>query len=288
MFASAQKYNMKPLVVVTYKNGLYGDVNSDNFFSDATAVNAYAAYVAKIVETYADYIDAIEIYNEPNYLNVSAKDYANMLKASYTAIKAVKDNVKVIGGVTSDADDDYISKIIGYGANDYMDVVSVHPYVYKKLLPSYRQPEKIVDEIKAIEAICDKPIWVTELNWPTNNSTYGYTEVEQAEYITRAMILLQGENSVEKVFVYTAFDNETGSSDTEKVFGIFKSEDYTTANAAKLSYVALSQFANTTYGKDVSKSNISGVKAYKYGTLRFEDQKIKGTMLPLLNKCIYF
>ena len=269
MFASAQKYGMKPLVIVAYKNALYGNVDSNSFFSDTDAVTAYAAFAAKIVETYADYVDAIEIYNEPNYLNVPAADYANMLKASYTSIKAVKDTVKVIGGVTSKVDDDYISDIIDNGAGDYMDVVSVHPYVYNNLLGS--NPEKIVAEIAKVSTVlsqknCNKPIWATELNWPTNDSLYGCTEIEQAEYLTRAMILLQGEKSVEKVFVYTATDNDTGNTDTEKVFGIFKSANYTTANAAKLSYVALSQFANATYGMNADGAvNLeNNVKAYSY------------------------
>ena len=70
---------------------------------------------------------------------------------------------------------------------------------------------------------------------------------------------------VDKVFVYTAMDNETGSSDTEKVFGIFKSANYSTANAAKLSYVALSQFSNVTYGKNVEAVALgNNLKAYKY------------------------
>lgn len=269
MFASAQKYGMKPLVIVAYKNALYGNVDSTSFFSDANAVAAYAAYAAKIVETYADYIDAIEIYNEPNYLDISAKDYASILKASYTAIKNVKSSVKVIGGVTSKVDDDYIGDIIDNGAGNYMDVVSVHPYVYNNILGA--KPEKIVTEIAKVSNVlsqknCNKPIWATELNWPTNDSSYGYTESEQAEYLTRAMLLLQGEKSVEKVFVYNAFDNETGSNDTEKVFGIFKSANYTIANAAKLSYVALTQFANATYGMNADGAVNLGnnVKAYSY------------------------
>ena len=268
MFASAQKFGMKPLVVVAYKNALYGDVDSNDFFANSNAVAAYAAYAAKIVETYADYIDAVEIYNEPNHLNISAAQYANMLKASYTAIKNVKDTVKVVGGVTSLADSDYIGSIIDNGAGDYMDIISVHPYVYNNLVNS--KPERIVDDIAAVKNVltaknCNKPIWVTELNWPTNDTWHGSTEEEQAEYLTRAMLALQGEDSVEKLFVYTAIDNETGSDDTEMVFGIFKSADYTTANAAKLSYAALSQFANITYGKDASAVNLgSGIKAYEY------------------------
>ena len=268
MFASAQKYGMKPLVIVAYKNALYGNVDSNSFFSDTDAVAAYAAFAAKIVETYADYIDAIEIYNEPNYLNVPAADYANMLEASYTAIKNVKTTVKVVGGVTSLADSDYIGSIINNGAGEYMDIVSVHPYVYNT---TDTAPEGIIDDISEVRDTltangCEQPIWVTELNWPTNDSLYGYTETEQAEYLTRAMLALQGENSVEKIFVYTAADNDTGSDDTEKVFGIFKSENYPTANAAKLSYVALSQFANATYGMNADGSVELGnsVKAYSY------------------------
>ncbi len=268
MFASAQKYGMKPLVIVAYKNALYGNIDSNSFFSDTDAVAAYAAFAAKIVETYADYIDAIEIYNEPNYLNVPAADYANMLEASYTAIKNVKSTVKVVGGVTSLADSDYIGSIINNGAGEYMDIVSVHPYVYNT---TDTAPEGIIDDISEVRDTltangCEQPIWVTELNWPTNDSLYGYTETEQAEYLTRAMLALQGENSVEKIFVYTAADNDTGSDDTEKVFGIFKSENYPTANAAKLSYVALSQFANATYGMNADGSVELGnsVKAYSY------------------------
>ena len=191
-----------------------------------------------------------------------------MLRASYAAIKNVKDTVKVVGGVTSSADSDYIGSIIDNGAADYMDIISVHPYVYNNLINS--KPERIVDDIAAVKNVltaknCNKPIWVTELNWPTNDTWFGSTEEEQAEYLTRAMLALQGEDSVEKLFVYTAVDNETGSEDTEMVFGIFKSADYTTANAAKLSYAALSQFANITYGKDASAVNLgSGIKAYEY------------------------
>ncbi len=268
MLASAQKYNMKPLFVVNYDNSLYGTVNDANFFGSSDAVNAYAAFAAKVVETYGDYIDAIEIYNEPNHLNIPAADYANMLEASYTAIKNVKETVKVIGGVTSTADANYIASILDNGAGNYMDVVSVHPYVYNTNDVS---PEGIVDDIAAVRDVltakgCNQPIWVTELNWPTNDTQYGYTEAEQAEYITRAMLSLQGENSVEKVFVYTANDNYTGSDNTEYVFGIFKSADYPTANAAKLSYVALSQFANATYGMTANGAvNLgSDVNAYSY------------------------
>lgn len=268
MFASAQKYGMKPLVIVAYKNALYGNVDSNSFFSDTDAVAAYAAFAAKIVEKYAGYIDAVEIYNEPNYLNVPAADYAKMLKESYNAIKQVNSAVKVVGGVTSLADSNYISSIIDNGAGAYMDIVSVHPYVYNT---SDITPEGIVDDIADVRATlieknCNKPIWITEINWPTNDTEYGYTEAEQAEYLTRAMLALQGANSVEKVFVYTAIDNDTGSDDTEKVFGIFKSANYTTANAAKLSYVALSQFANATYGMNADGAVNLGnnVKAYSY------------------------
>ena len=268
MFASAHKYGMKPLVIVDYKNTLYGEVSDNDFFADANAVTAYAAYAAKIVETYADYIDAIEIYNEPNYLQVPAAQYANMLQSSYTAIKNVKNSVKVVGGVTSLADSQYIASIIDNGAADYMDIVSVHPYVYNT---SDSSPESIVTNIADVKATltdknCNKPIWITEINWPTNDTEYGYTETEQAEYLTRTMLALQGENSVEKVFVYTANDNDTGNDDTEKVFGIFKSSNYTVANAAKLSYVALSQFSNATYGMNADGAIDLGnsVKAYRY------------------------
>lgn len=267
MFASAAKFGMKPFVVVTYDNSLYGTVGNSNFFNNDTAVNAYAAYAAKIVETYADYIDAIEIYNEPNQFDIPEAHYANMLKASYTAIKTVKQDVKVVGGVTSKADSDYIQGIINNGAANYMDVISVHPYVYNNNNILYsNKPEQIVEDIADVKDVCGhKPIWVTEINWPTNSSLYGYTETEQAEYLTRAMLALQGEGSVEKIFVYTAKDNDTGNSDTEKVFGIFKSSNYTTANAAKLSYAALSQFASATYGKTSEAVALgNGVKAYKY------------------------
>src|SRR5690606_29337282 len=125
------------------------------------------------------------------------------------------------------------------GGLEYMDAVSVHPYRYP------RAPEGIDDEIAALEALIEeynggesKPIWITELGWPTHRGGSGVDENTQAAYPARAQIVALSAG-VEKFFWYDLMNDGVDPDYNENNFGIIRnSADELGRYAPKPAYVS--------------------------------------------------
>ena len=68
-----------------------------------------------------------------------------------------------------------------------------------------------------------KPIWITELGWPSGGGSSAVSEAQQASYLTNAAAIAFA-NGVEKFFAYELKAPETDSSDVESYFGILHSD----------------------------------------------------------------
>ena len=148
-------------------------------------------------------IEAVMIWNEPN--NKSHWDpeldpewaiYADMVKRAGAAIAQMNPAVtRVLGGM-SPIDPAWVQRMAGYGALDAVDVVAVHGFPLDwNLWPIHGWPDKI-DEI---EAVTDKPVWVTEVGV----GSFGAEEV-QVFGVRRTAELLIGR--CPRVFWYSLFD----------------------------------------------------------------------------------
>jgi len=148
-------------------------------------------------------IEAAMIWNEPN--NKSHWDpeldpewaiYADMVKRAGAAIAQMNPAVtRVLGGM-SPIDPAWVQRMAGYGALDAVDVVAVHGFPLDwNLWPIHGWPDKI-DEI---EAVTDKPVWVTEVGV----GSFGAEEV-QVFGVRRTAELLIGR--CPRVFWYSLFD----------------------------------------------------------------------------------
>ena len=143
------------------------------------------------------------IWNEPN--NKSHWDlaldpdwslFADHVTLAGRAIRQVNPAVtRVLGGM-SPIDPDWVKRIEGHGGLDEVDVVAVHGFPLDwNLWPIHAWPDKIAE----IEAVTDKPVWVTEVGV----GSFGAEEV-QVFGIDRTAELLIGR--VPRVFWYSLYD----------------------------------------------------------------------------------
>lgn len=151
-------------------------------------------------------IEAAMLWNEPN--NKSHWDpaidpdwsmFAQHVIAAGNAIRAVNPTLpRVLGGM-SPIDPHWLQRMEAHGALETVEIVAVHGFPLDwNLWPLAAWPDKIAE----IQAVTDKPVWVTEVGV----SSFGAEEV-QAFGLRRTVELLQGK--AERVFWYSLFDLPT-------------------------------------------------------------------------------
>ncbi|WP_309389616.1 beta-xylosidase [Chelatococcus sambhunathii] len=148
-------------------------------------------------------IEAAKIWNEPN--NKSHWDplldpewdlFARMTILAGQAIRAENASLpRVLGGM-SPIDPWFLKRLIGKGVLDHVDVVAVHGFPLDwNLWKIDEWPDKVAE----IEAVTDKPVWVTECGV----SSFGSEEV-QAWGVRRTAELLVGR--APRVHWYSLYD----------------------------------------------------------------------------------
>ena len=133
-------------------------------------------------------VDAWELWNEEDESifwagGADPAKYAAMVKAAYPAIKAVQPNDIVVTGATTGNNFDFIEALYAHGIKGSFDAVAVHtdtaclvngPDVHYRdeqgkigryTFTGYRE----VHAVMARHGDGDKPIWMTELGWNTQD-----------------------------------------------------------------------------------------------------------------------
>ncbi|WP_347271123.1 glycosyl hydrolase [Rhizorhabdus histidinilytica] len=148
-------------------------------------------------------IEAAMIWNEPN--NKSHWDleidpdwarYGECVRLAGSAIAAVNPGLpRVLGGM-SPIDPFWLRQVEAHGALDHVEVVAVHGFPLDwNLWPIHAWPDKIAE----IEAVTDKPVWVTEVGV----GSFGAEEVQVFGLNRTAELLI---DRVPRIFWYSLFD----------------------------------------------------------------------------------
>ncbi|MEI8176965.1 MAG: glycosyl hydrolase, partial [Candidatus Omnitrophota bacterium] len=190
---------------------------------------------------YKDRVRHWEVWNEPDYeffwKPPSPAKYVKLLKATSLAAKKIDPGCKIILGGLMGWGAPYIyypfiDDVYKNGGKDYFDIAAFHPYT----MP--HDPEKdnllklkIEDLVSRMATGGDshKPIWITELGWPSNklldtNSDRGVTPDQQAEYLVKAYGICLSYPQVKKVFWYGFRDVGTEPKNTENHFGLIAND----------------------------------------------------------------
>ena len=211
--ADLQKNNITPLLLICFGNPLYFD--NPNIPSQTAAPHTpdqYQAFTRMTLETlkqFGSQVPAIEIWNEYNgsFCQGPAADnrpkyYTEMLKDTYTAVKAEHPDVQVIGGAMVKIPIPYCEKLFKEGALDYMDGIAIHPYEPnpEAIEPQIRQ---LVDLMKKYNKGVVKPIWVTEYGTWDDKSL---DRADAANYMLKMTTVLLAQPEVARAYWFVARD----------------------------------------------------------------------------------
>ncbi|MUL61158.1 hypothetical protein B5P44_00990 [Mycobacterium sp. CBMA 213] len=201
--------------------------------------NAYANFAAAVAQRYGSSIGAYEIWNEPNAVTFLAPSdpgaYTAMLKAAYTAIKAVAPSATVIAGVLgavttvpgmSLAPQQFLAGMYAAGAQGFFDALSFHPYNYT--LPfsaGSGVTNSPLEQVKALYALMAAngdsalKIWATE--YGTATTPGGISQTQQAQMLRDFVTAWSKLSFAGPAFVYTANDLNSGYLLDDNNFGLF-------------------------------------------------------------------
>lgn len=200
---------------------------------------SYATFAAAVAQRYAGQVSAYEVLNEPNAVEFMAPAdpavYTAILKAAYSAIKAVQPSATVIAGVLASlttvpglsvAPDQFVAQMYAAGAKGFFDALSFHPYSYQ--LPFSAGVGIAGSPLEQVEAMyalmvangdAAKQIWATEYGNPTQPG--GVTQTQQAQMLQDFVTAWSKLSFAGPAFVYTAADLNSGFLLDENNLGLF-------------------------------------------------------------------
>ncbi|AXC14615.1 Beta-xylosidase [Acidisarcina polymorpha] len=148
-------------------------------------------------------IEAVVLWNEPNnlshwnyHLDPGWLRFSDMVKATASAIRAIRPSLPIVLGGVSACDCDFLRLMTSYGVIEYVDAVGVHGF---PLDWNHWQLTEWPSRIAEARRITGKPIWVTEVG----ASSFGAEEVQAFGF--QRTIELIGE-SADRLHWYSLFD----------------------------------------------------------------------------------
>jgi hypothetical protein len=261
-----------------------------------TNPNDYGDAMARLVQRYGSRVYAWEIWNEPNlvqnwlplgprpaaqndpsnlFVNLDgARRYTELVKATYSKVKAISPNATVLAGAIAAGDVDYVNAMYAAGIKGFFDALSLHPYSApypvaqgdprsgKEYAPDECFPNVDPKNAKfwcvkvGVESIRsamlakgdNKAIWLTEFGFTSTAGWNGSGLEGQATNLRKAVQLIKGWDFVPVACWYQLVDRYA-NDDREGRFGLF-----TTSLGAKPSANAFreaigSSGGGTTLGK---------------------------------------
>jgi hypothetical protein len=189
-------------------------------------LDLWLEYVRQVVSRYKDRLHYWEVWNEPNLENFwrdkpDPANYVQLLRATYQEIKRIDPKLTVLLGGMAGIPWTYLEGIYKAGGKDYFDVMNVHPYRY----PRGPEESQLLADLLRLRNLMkefgddDKPIWITEIGWPTHQGPRGISEEAQAQILPRSYLLAL-EGGVARIFWYEFQAPERQADYNEDHFGI--------------------------------------------------------------------
>lgn len=243
------------VILMVHKSPRWASGSSDEQAPPRDAAD-YGRFMRFLAQRYGKYVDAWEVWNEPNYERFwpggpDAGEYVKLLKAAYPAVKEVDPTAKVLFGGLSTNDWQFVDRAYAAGAKGYFDVMATHPFscsnppekvdrdssgrMTRGSFPAYRE---VRDTMTAHGD--SKPIWFTEFGWSTTSKSCGVSESTQADYLRRAFEFVEKDPYVQVATWYNFRNNywANDADETEARYGLM-----TTDFDRKPAYSAFKRYA---------------------------------------------
>jgi polysaccharide biosynthesis protein PslG len=202
----------------------------------------YTDFMRFLVSRYRGKVAAWEIWNEQNTSRFwptgpNPGAYTRLLQAAYPAVKAADPAALVIYGGLAYNDTSFIQRSYGAGAKGYFDAMAVHPYSGASGPDAvwYSAPGHIASNsfqgFREVRSLMlsqgdDKPIWLTEFGWSTTTSGGGVSEQQQANYIARALCVVEHYPYVRVALLYNLRNNfwDSDADSWETQLGLMRTD----------------------------------------------------------------
>ena len=137
-------------------------------------LDAWEKYVRQVVTHYGRRLPVLEVWNEANiapfWKDPNPTNYLAVLRRTYETAKKADPSVRVAFGGTAGVPFEFIEEVYRLGGAKWFDIMNIHPYSHP------RRPEGAMDaqiekrrEMMARYGDADKPLWITEVGWPTHH-----------------------------------------------------------------------------------------------------------------------
>jgi beta-glucosidase/6-phospho-beta-glucosidase/beta-galactosidase len=224
---------VRPLLILDYGNPLY---DGGGQFSSPEAIAAWTRYVRFVVKHFKGRVDQFEVWNEWNIgaggtsaqraaRYGSPEDYAKVLQAAYSAVKAENASATVIGGAFAGYDYKWIEAFARAGGFSALDGFSAHPYVFAE--GKKGTADSAIRHLDELKALIDRlapgrkvRVYVTEAGWPVYDGTNGVTEQQAADYLRQFLLLAKARPWIAGVWWYDLFDDGDVAANAEHRFGL--------------------------------------------------------------------
>ena len=135
LVTEAARRQHSPMLILAYGNKAY---DGGGLITSPQGIDAFARYAAFTVAHFKGRAENFEVWNEWNHGTGSgpdrkagdARQYVNLLRAAYQSIKSANPQARVIGGAVSGTDTAWITQLAQAQGLQYLDGISVHPYVH--------------------------------------------------------------------------------------------------------------------------------------------------------------
>jgi hypothetical protein len=199
-------------------------------------IDDWGAYVYATVARYGrdmGWIKHWELWNEPNLAGsgyesglYQVSDFVRILEVGNAAAKAADPEAQIvmagmasIWGVPPSEYNydyfDYLERVGQLGGWNHVDIIAIHPYrpnAPEGSLHGRGEPLDFRNEFRRLDRMLltygVKPVWITELGWPTSSIWPGIDEDAQAFFLVRSYVLAMTHPTIEKYFWYD-FRNDT-------------------------------------------------------------------------------
>jgi polysaccharide biosynthesis protein PslG len=222
--------SISPLIILDYGNHFYDQGGKP---TSPEGLAAYVNYARFSTNSLKGTTKLFEIWNEwdrssgPN----SPEAYFKLVQSAAPAIKAENSDAVVLAGAasTSAMRSGWIDKLVQAGVMDYVDGISIHPYVHCE---SDSRPETWVsflqgfsDNLQRINSGREVPLYITEMGWSSDTGACGNSPEVVGKYVARAMLLARTVPSLRGLWWYDLKNDGKNPAEGEDNFGLM-SYDY--------------------------------------------------------------
>jgi len=199
--AEAKALGITVLPILDYSHGAYPHPQDDQ--------GPWRRYVRAVAERYASDCPVLEVWNEENSSRFwkggpNPTNYLSVLKSAYEEIKRVSPDTRVAVGGFAGIPFKYIEELYKLGGGNSFDIMTIHPYCVPDAPEGRLAGERGgIQRLRAMMARYgdgEKPIWITEFGYPTNENNpewtpdmkgykakLGVDETRQSIYLARAL-----------------------------------------------------------------------------------------------------